>query len=58
MVICEVPDSRSAAAISLAVSSTGAFGRLRTHELIPAEELPAVLERARAARQSYRPPGA
>jgi len=58
MVIFEVPDSQSAAAVSLAVSSTGAFGRLRTHELIPAESLPAVLDRARTARQAYRPPGA
>src|SRR5579859_7010629 len=31
MVVFEVPDSHSAAAISLAVSSTGVFGRLRTH---------------------------
>jgi len=58
MVVFEVPDSHSAAAISLAVSSTGVFGRLRTHELIPAEDLPKVLERARNARQGYRPPGA
>jgi hypothetical protein len=48
----------TAAAISLAVTSTGVFGRVHTHELIPAEELPALLERAKSARQSYRPPGA
>ncbi len=58
MVIFEVADSQAAAAVSLAVSSTGAFGRLRTHELIPAENLSAVLDRARTARASYRPPGA
>ena len=58
MVIIEVADSQSAAAISLAVSSTGAFSRLRTHELIPADQINPVLERARAARASYRPPGA
>jgi uncharacterized protein with GYD domain len=58
MVVFEVPDSRTAAAVSLAVSSTGAFGRVRTHELIPAEDLPALLDRAKSARQSYRPPGA
>jgi uncharacterized protein with GYD domain len=58
MVVFEVPDSQSAAAISLAVSSTGVFNRIRTHELIPAENLPALLERAKRARQSYRPPGA
>ena len=58
MVVFEVPDSRSAAAVSLAASSSGAFSRLRTHELIPAADLPALLERAKSARQSYRPPGA
>lgn len=58
MVVFEVPDSQTAAAISLAVSSTGAFNRLRTHELIPAENLSGVVERARSARQNYRPPGA
>jgi len=58
MVVFEVPDSKTAAAISLAVSSTGVFHRIRTHELIPSEDLPALLDRARSARQSYRPPGA
>jgi uncharacterized protein with GYD domain len=58
MVIYEVPDANAAAAVSLAVSSTGAFTHLRTHELIPAENLNAVLERAKSARSSYRPPGA
>jgi uncharacterized protein with GYD domain len=56
--VFDVPDSTSAAAISLAVSSSGAFGRLHTHELIPAENLGAVLERAKTARAGYRPPGA
>jgi len=58
MVVFEVPDSRTAGAVSLAVSSTGAFARIRTHELIPAADLPALLDRAKTARQSYRPPGA
>jgi uncharacterized protein with GYD domain len=58
LVIMDVPDSTSAAAISLAVSSTGAFQDVRTHELIPAENINAVLEKARTGRASYRPPGA
>jgi uncharacterized protein with GYD domain len=58
VIIFEVPDSRAAAALSLAVSSTGAYARVRTHELIPAEEFPEILNRAKSARQSYRPPGA
>jgi uncharacterized protein with GYD domain len=58
MVIFDVADSNTAAAVSLAVSSTGAFANIRTHELIPAENINAVLERAKSARSSYRPPGA
>jgi uncharacterized protein with GYD domain len=58
MVLIDVPDSTSAAAISLAASSTGAFGHLRTHELIPAENISEVLEKAKAGRASYSPPGA
>ena len=58
MVIFDVADANTAAAVSLAVSSTGAFANIRAHELIPAENINAVLERAKSARSSYRPPGA
>jgi uncharacterized protein with GYD domain len=54
-VIADVPDSATAAAISLAVSSSGAFGHLETHELIEASALTGLLERA--ASVSYSPPG-
>jgi uncharacterized protein with GYD domain len=54
-VIVEVADSRAAAAISLTVSSTGAFGRVQTHELLEAGELAGVLNRA--ASLTYTPPG-
>ena len=54
-VIAEVPDSSSAAAISLAVSSSGAFGRIETHELVEAADLQAIL--STAASLSYTPPG-
>jgi uncharacterized protein with GYD domain len=57
-VIADLPDSATAAAISLAVSSSAAFTGIHTHELIPAENLGAVLERAKTARSGYRPPGA
>lgn len=53
--ICDVPDSTSAAAVSIAVSSTGAFGHLETHELIPAASLNEILDRAKNL--SYFPPG-
>lgn len=54
-VIAEAPDSSSAAAISLAVSSSGAFGRIETHELVEAADLPGIL--STAASLSYTPPG-
>lgn len=56
-VIVEVPDSTSAAAVSLAVSSTDALARLETHELFGADEVGALLEKAKAVRASYQPPG-
>lgn len=55
-VIADVPDSKSAAAISLAVSGTGAFAHIETHEVLDAGELNDAL--ATASRLSYTPPGA
>jgi uncharacterized protein with GYD domain len=46
-VIVDLPDSRAAAATSLAVSSIGAFEHLETHELIEAEDLNPILEQAK-----------
>src|SRR6266542_4370172 len=45
--IVDLPDSRAAAATSLAVSSTGAFEHLETHELIEAEDVNPILEHAK-----------
>lgn len=58
MVIIELPDSAAAAAVSLAVSSSGAFDRVETHELIAAGQVNAVLARAQEVRGAYAPPGA
>jgi uncharacterized protein with GYD domain len=55
LVILDLPDSASAAAVSFAVSSSAAFSHLETHELVPAEQLNPVLEKA--SRLTYRPPG-
>ena len=55
-VIADVPDSGSAAAVSLAVSSTGAFARIETHELIEANAIGDILDKAKGL--SYTPPGA
>jgi uncharacterized protein with GYD domain len=54
-VIADVPDSKAAAAISFAVSSTGAFAHIETHELLEASELAGLL--SRAASLPYTPPG-
>jgi hypothetical protein len=55
--VMDAPDAAAAAAVSIAVSSTGAVRDLETHELIAPADLPAVLEKAGTARDSYRPPG-
>jgi uncharacterized protein with GYD domain len=57
-VIVEAPDGMAAAAISLAVSSSGAFAHLETHELIDVADLNALLARAKDLAASYTPPGA
>lgn len=56
-VVFDVPDSATAAAVSVAVSSTGAFSHLETRQLLAAEDLPSLLEKAASARESYRRPG-
>jgi uncharacterized protein with GYD domain len=54
-VIADVADSKAAAAISLAVASTGAFAHLETHELLEAGDLGGVL--STAAGLTYTAPG-
>jgi len=57
MVIVDLPDSQTAAAISLAVASSGAFTGLETHELFEAGELAGLAEKAKAVQATYTPPG-
>lgn len=57
-VVATTPDSLSAAAVSLAVGSTGAFSHLETHELLTTEQIDTVLAKAKSVREAYRPPGA
>jgi uncharacterized protein with GYD domain len=54
--IVEMPDSRTHAAATLAIISSGAFTHFETHELIKADDLTAIAERARQI--AYQPPGA
>jgi uncharacterized protein with GYD domain len=53
VVIAEGPDNVSAAALSLAVSATGAVQNLRTTVLLTPEDV----DRATKMTVSYRPPG-
>jgi uncharacterized protein with GYD domain len=57
IVIVDVPDSVRAAAVSVAVGSTGSFKHLETHELFTQDQLGQVLSHARNAGQAYQPPG-
>ena len=51
-----LPDSHTMAVLSLAATSSGAFTRFETHELIEASDLIAIAERAKGI--AYQPPGA
>lgn len=57
LVIADLPDSVSAAAASIAVTSTGAISRSEAHELLTQEQLSAALQQASATVQAFRPPG-
>jgi len=57
IVVADFADSVHAAALSVAVGSTGAFKHLETHELFTQEQLAEVLTQARGAAQVYQPPG-
>ena len=54
--IVSLPDSHTAAALAMAVTSSGAFKGFETHELIEATDLTAIAERAKGI--VYQPPGA
>jgi uncharacterized protein with GYD domain len=57
IVIFNTPDSISAAALSVAVGSSGSFKNLETHELFDQEQLSQMLVRAKDAAGAYQPPG-
>jgi uncharacterized protein with GYD domain len=53
--VFDLPDSRTMAAVSLAITSSGALSRFETHELIESSDLTAIAERAKGI--AYQPPG-
>jgi uncharacterized protein with GYD domain len=55
LAVFSLPDSQTAAALSLAATGSGAFTRFETHELIEADDLIQIAERAKQI--SYQPPG-
>lgn len=55
LVIFELPDSKTAAALSLAVGGSGAFSTFETHELIEASDLAQIAEQAKKI--GFQPPG-
>ncbi|HJY04137.1 MAG TPA: GYD domain-containing protein [Streptosporangiaceae bacterium] len=57
ILIADVPDSVGAAALSVAVGSTGAFKHLETHELFDQDQLGQMLTQAQEASQAYQAPG-
>ena len=57
LLIADLPDSVTAAALSVAVGSSGSFKNLETHELFSQEQLGQILSRSKGATGAYRPPG-
>jgi len=55
--VADFPDSIRAAAISVAVGSTGSFKHVETHELFTHEQLGHILSHAKGAKDAYKPPG-
>ena len=57
LVVADMPDSASAAALSVAVGSTGVISNLSTHELISPTEMMKILETSKQVKADYKPPG-
>jgi uncharacterized protein with GYD domain len=57
IVIADLPDSATAAAVSIAVTSTGAFKHAETRQLLTQQQLGQALEKAKNLAQVYQPPG-
>jgi uncharacterized protein with GYD domain len=58
LAIIECPDDVAAAALAVAIGSTGTMRNLRTARLVEAREIKEVLEKAKTAGAVYVPPGA
>ena len=56
--IAELPDSVSAAALSIAVAASGALAKAKTTQLFDHDDQAAMLEKAKTADAAYHPPSA
>jgi uncharacterized protein with GYD domain len=57
LLVADAPDADAAAAIAVAVNSTGAFRAMQTHPLIEPDHLAEVLAKSSTGVAGYRPPG-
>jgi uncharacterized protein with GYD domain len=57
IVIADVPDAVTAGALTTAMTKTGAFKSVETHEMLTQRQLIATLELARDAAEVYEAPG-
>ena len=55
--IIDVPDSVTAAALSVTLTSSGAFKHVETHELLSEQQMGQALEKGRDSTQVFRAPG-
>lgn len=57
VIIIDAPDTLSASAVTIAVTSSGAVHNIETYEALTQEQLKQALTLAADAREIYRPPG-
>jgi len=57
LAIVEASDNLTQAALSVALSASGAFSSFQTHPLIDPAEMTEALGKAKAVAAAYRPPG-
>ena len=55
--VLDVPDSITAAALSVTLISSGAFRHVETHELLNEQQMSQAIQKGNRSRQAYRPPG-
>ena len=55
--VLDVPDSITAAALSVTLISSGAFKHVETHELLNEQQMGQAIQACNRSRQAFRPPG-